>query len=135
YLQVTRGPARRDHVPPIGLRPSLMMTARAQDMTALKHRMEKGVSGISAPDLRWVRCDIKTVQLLPNLLAKQAAREKGAFEAWMVDRDGYVTEAAATNAGIVDDKGAVITRDLSRAILPGVTRKVILEAVSAAGLA
>ena len=135
YFQVTRGTARRDHVPPPGLRPSLIMTARSQDMAAFQKRMENGVAVISAPDLRWARCDIKTVQLLPNLLAKQAAKAKGAFEAWLVDRDGYVTEGAATNAWIVDEKGAVITRDLSRAILPGVTRKVILEAIAAAGLA
>src|ERR1700722_8655042 len=136
YLQVTRGAARRDHVPPTdGLRPSLIMTMRAQDMAALKSRLEKGVAVATAPDQRWARRDIKTVQLLPNLLAKQAARAKGAFEAWLVDEEGFVTEGAATNAWIVDAKGDVVTRDLSQAILPGVTRRIILEAAQEAGMA
>ena len=135
YLQVTRGAARRDHVPPAGgLRPSLIMTMRAQDMAALKSRLEKGVAVATAPDQRWARRDIKTVQLLPNLLARQAAKAKGAFEAWLVDAEGFVTEGAATNAWIVDAKGEVVTRDLSQAILPGVTRRIILEAVRDAGM-
>ena len=136
YFQVTRGAARREHVPPGGdLRPSLIMTARSQDLAPIKARMEKGVSVVSEPDQRWARCDIKTVQLLPNLLARQSAKAKGAFEAWLVDKDGFVTEGAATNAWIVDQAGKVVTRDLSRAILPGVTRRIILEAIEAAGMA
>jgi D-alanine transaminase len=133
YLQVTRGAVRRDHVPPADPpRPTLIMTMRAQDLTALARRMEQGVAVSSQPDIRWGRCDIKTVQLLPNLLAKQAARTAGAFEAWLVDRDGYVTEGASTNAWIVDQEGTVITRDLSTAILPGVTRRIMLEAMAQA---
>jgi D-alanine transaminase len=136
YLQVTRGAARRDHVPPkTNLRPTLILTMRTQDMAGLKARMEKGIAVATAPDLRWKRCDIKTVQLLPNLLAKQAAKAKGAFEAWLVDADGFVTEGAATNAWIVDGKGDVVTRDLSQTILPGVTRRIILEAAQEAGMA
>jgi D-alanine transaminase len=136
YLQVTRGAARRDHVPPKDApRPTLILTMRAQDLAGLAQRMENGIAVASAPDERWGRCDIKTVQLLPNLLAKQAAKAKGAFEAWLVDKDGYVTEGASTNAWIVDAKGDVVTRDLSRAILPGVTRRIILEAIAEAGLA
>jgi D-alanine transaminase len=135
YLQVTRGATRREHVPPAApMKPTLIMTVRAQDMAAVKARMEKGVAVVSEPDLRWGRCDIKTVQLLPNLLARQAAKAKGAFEAWLVDRDGFVTEGAATNAWIVDEKGEVVTRDLSKAILPGVTRRIILEAISGADM-
>lgn len=135
YFQVTRGAARRDHVPPGGgLRPSLIMTMRTQDMAALQARMEKGVAVVTEPDQRWARRDIKTVQLLPNLLAKQAARAKGAFEAWLVDEAGFITEGTATNAWIVDAGGDVVTRDLSRAILPGVTRRIILEAIQEAGL-
>jgi D-alanine transaminase len=135
YFQVTRGAARRDHIPPGGgLRPSLIMTMRAQDLAALKARREKGVAVATAPDQRWARRDIKTVQLLPNLLARQAAKAKGAFEAWLVDEEGFVTEGAATNAWIVDSKGAVVTRDLSQAILAGVTRRIILEAISGSGL-
>lgn len=133
YLQVTRGAARRDHVPPKNPpRPTLILTMRAQDMTALAARMEKGIAVSSQPDIRWGRCDIKTVQLLPNLLAKQAAKQAGAFEAWLVDEDGFVTEGASTNAWIVDGEGTVITRDLSNAILPGVTRRIMLEAMAEA---
>jgi D-alanine transaminase len=135
YLQVTRGAARRDHVPPKApLRSTLILTMRSQDMAGLQARMENGIAVASAPDLRWKRCDIKTVQLLPNLLAKQAAKAKGAFEAWLVDDDGFVTEGASTNAWIVDSEGKVVTRDLSNAILPGVTRRIILEAIEEAGL-
>jgi D-alanine transaminase len=131
YLQVTRGAVRRDHVPPQDPpRPTLIMTMRAQDLAALARRMEKGVAVSSQPDIRWGRCDIKTVQLLPNLLAKQAAKAAGAFEAWLVDRDGFVTEGGSTNAWIVDQDGTVITRDLSNAILPGVTRRIMLDAMA-----
>jgi D-alanine transaminase len=133
YLQVTRGAVKRDHIPPAnGPRPTLIMTMRAQDMAGLANRMEKGVAVSTQPDIRWGRCDIKTVQLLPNLLAKQAARKTGAFEAWLVDDDGYVTEGSSTNAWIVAKDGTVITRDLSHAILPGVTRRIILEALAEA---
>ncbi len=135
YLQVTRGAAKRDHIPPAsGQRPTLIMTMRAQDLAALAVRLEKGVAVASMPDQRWARCDIKTVQLLPNLLAKQAAKKKGAFEAWLVDDDGFVTEGASTNAWIVGQDGVVVTRDLSNAILPGVTRRLILEAARDEGL-
>lgn len=131
YIQVTRGAVKRDHVPPIdGPRPTLIITMRGQDMAALARRMEHGIGVSTQPDIRWGRCDIKTVQLLPNLLAKQAARKTGAFEAWMVDRDGFVTEGASTTSWIVDANGTVITRDLSNAILPGVTRRIILEALA-----
>ena len=133
YMQVTRGAVKRDHIPPAdGPRPTLIMTMRAQDMAALAKRMEKGIAVSTQPDIRWGRCDIKTVQLLPNLLAKQAARKTGAFEAWLVDDDGYITEGSSTNAWIVDKDGTVITRDLSNAILPGVTRRIVLEALAEA---
>ena len=134
YIQVTRGALKRDHVPPADPpRPTMIMTMRAQDMAALAERLDKGIGVSTQPDIRWGRCDIKTVQLLPNLLAKQAARKTGAFEAWMVDRDGFVTEGASTTAWIVDAEGQVVTRDLSNAILPGVTRRIMLEAMTQAG--
>jgi len=103
-------------------------------MVGLNQRLEKGIAVSTQPDIRWRRCDIKTVQLLPNLLAKQAARKTGAFEAWLVDDEGFVTEGSSTNAWIVDKDGTVITRDLSNAILPGVTRRVILQAMAEAQL-
>jgi len=129
YLQVTRGAAKRDHVPPAnGPRPTLIMTMRGQDKAGFAQRLEKGVAVSTQPDIRWGRRDIKTVQLLPNLLAKQAAKKAGAFEAWLVDEEGYVTEGSSTTAWIVDDGGTLITRDLSNAILPGVTRQIMLQA-------
>jgi D-alanine transaminase len=97
-------------------------------------RRADGIAVISAPDERWGRVDIKTVQLLPNLLAKTAARRAGAYEAWLVDRDGLVTEGSSTTAWIVDAQGRLTTRNLTNAILPGVTRRVILEAAAMAQL-
>jgi D-alanine transaminase len=133
YLQVTRGAVKRDHVPPAdGPRPTLIMTMRAQDMAVLRQRLEKGIAVSTQPDIRWGRCDIKTVNLLPNLMAKQAAKQAGAFEAWLLDKDGYVTEGSSTTAWIVDKDGTLITRDLTNAILPGVTRRIMLDAAAEA---
>jgi len=135
YLQVTRGAVKRDHVPPAdGPRPTLIMTMRLQDVAGFQQRLAKGIAVSTQPDIRWGRCDIKTVQLLPNLMAKQAAKQAGAFEAWLVDEDGYVTEGASTTAWIVDQDNTLVTRDLSNAILPGITRKVMLEAAREAQL-
>src|SRR5262249_33203366 len=123
YLQVTRGAVKRDHVPPAdGPRPTLIMTMRAQDAAGFRQRVEKGIAVSSQPDIRWGGCHIKPAKLLPTLLAKRAAKKAGAFEAWLVDDEGYVTEGAPTTAWIVDQNGTLITRDLSNAILPGVTR-------------
>lgn len=133
YIQVTRGALKRDHVPPLTPpKPTLIMTMRATDMAALAKRLENGIGISTQPDIRWGRRDIKTVQLLPNLLAKQAAKKAGAFEAWLVDDDGFVTEGASTNAWIVTADGMVITRDLSNSILPGVTRRTMLEVLAEA---
>ena len=135
YLQITRGALRRDHpIPQPAPKPTLIITVHAVDLAAIARRHAEGVAVITGPDERWGRCDIKTTQLLANLLAKTAARRAGCFEAWLVDRDGYVTEGAATTAWIVDGEGHVATRDLSHAILPGVTRRVILEGAAAAQL-
>jgi D-alanine transaminase len=131
YFQVTRGAVRRDHAvsdsPP---RPTLIVTARNLDPAQIEQRREKGIQVITHPDERWARCDIKSTALLPNILAKTAARKAGAFEAWLVDKDGFVTEGASTSAWIVTREGRVITRDLSNAILPGVTRRIILKAAA-----
>jgi D-alanine transaminase len=133
YIQVSRGAAKRDHIPPSALgRSTLIITYRPQDIAALEMRMEKGIAVSTQPDIRWGRRDIKTTQLLPNLMAKVAAKKVGAFEAWLVEEDGMVTEGSSTNAWIVDDKGDVITRDLSNSILAGVTRRLILEAAGEA---
>jgi D-alanine transaminase len=135
YLQVTRGAVRRDHVIPSDPpRPTLIMTIRPYDKAAAERRRTTGIAVATFPDERWGRCDIKTTQLLPNLLAKTDARRAGAYEAWLVDRDGFVTEGASTNAWIVDAEGRLITRELSHAVLPGVTRRVILEVAAEAQL-
>ncbi len=127
YLQVTRGVARRDHpFPSPAPRPTLVVTAKTLDLQALEAKAEKGVAVVSQPDIRWGRCDIKTVGLLPNVLAKQAAREAGAYEAWLVDEAGLVTEGASTNAWIVDADGALRTRDTEANILRGVTRATLI---------
>jgi D-alanine transaminase len=135
YLQISRGAVRRDHpIPKVSPRPSLILTARTIPPSEFESRKRDGVAVVTRPDERWARCDIKTVQLLPNLLAKTAARRAGAYEAWLVDADGLVTEGSSTTAWIVDGEGRLRTRPLSHAILPGVTRRVIFEAAAAAQL-
>jgi D-alanine transaminase len=135
YLQVTRGVASRDHAfpdPPVA--PSVVITAKRVDHAAAQARAAKGVAVITQPETRWARCDIKTVGLLPNVLAKQAARDAGAAEAWFVDDLGLVTEGASSNAWIVDANGALRTRDIQANILRGVTRKSLLAIAAEAGL-
>ena len=128
YLQITRGAARRDHAfPSPEVSPTVVITAKPADFDALDRKAKAGVAVITQPDIRWGRCDIKTVGLLPNALAKQAAKEAGAGEAWLVDAEGYVTEGASTNAWIVDAEGRLRTRDTGANILRGVTRKALIE--------
>lgn len=128
YVQVSRGAANRDHVfPPTGTKPTLIVTAKNLDRAAIAKRAAAGITVISAPETRWQRRDIKSVNLLPNVLARQAAKEKGAFEAWFVDEDGYVTEGTSSNAWIVDANGVLRTRELSFDILHGVTRGAVLR--------
>ena len=136
YLQVTRGAFRRDHpIPDSAARPTLILTARTGNPAMAAARLAQGVKIITRPDERWARRDIKTTQLLPAILAKTAAKRAGAAEAWLVDGDGFVTEGGSTNGWIVDAGGTLVTRPLSRDILPGVTRAVVLAAARAAGLA
>jgi D-alanine transaminase len=135
YLQATRGVARRDHAfPPPQTEPSLVVTARSLDRTKREVEAEQGVSVITMPDIRWARVDIKTVGLLPNVLAKQAAREQGAREAWLVDSKGFVTEGASANAWIVTNEGKIVTRPADHGILRGISRTVVLEVIAALGL-
>lgn len=127
YLQVTRGVARRDHAfPDPAPTPAIVITAKSLDRAAAEAKAAKGITVITAPENRWGRCDIKTVGLLPNALAKQAAKEQGAGEAWFVDADGLVTEGASSNAWIVDRDGVLRTRDITANILRGVTRKTVM---------
>jgi D-alanine transaminase len=135
YLQVTRGTARRDHgFPPAGTAPGIVVTARALDPVRGERVAAEGIAVITVPDNRWARVDIKAVSLLPNVLAKQAAREQGAREAWFVDAQGFVTEGSSSNAWIVTAGGEVITRPADHSILNGISRAVVLDAVAAQGL-
>ncbi len=135
YLQITRGVARRDHAfPPAGTAPAIVVTARALDGAGNRAMAEQGVAVVTVPDNRWARVDIKSVALLPNVLAKQAAREQGAREAWFIDRDGNVTEGSSSNAWIVTTAGKVVTRAADTAILRGITRDVLIGAIAAQGL-
>jgi D-alanine transaminase len=135
YLQITRGVARRDHAfPTVPVEPSIVVTARALGKTRNEALAEKGIAVITVPDNRWGRVDIKTIGLLPNVLARQAAIEQGARDAWFVDADGSVTEAASANAWIVTAAGIVVTRPADHTILRGITRTVLLDVIKAQGL-
>ena len=136
YLQVTRGVARRDHAfpaPPVS--PSLVVTARPLDSRRNEALAAAGIAVISVADNRWDRVDIKTIGLLPNVLARQAAIEQGARDAWFVDKDGAVTESASANAWIVTQAGALVTRPAAHGILRGITRTVLFDVAKAQGLA
>jgi D-alanine transaminase len=135
YVQITRGVMRRDFpFPPAGTRPSIVVTARSNDLVRLEQQAAEGIAVVTVPDIRWQRVDIKSVALLPNVLAKQAAREQGAREAWLVDAQGRVTEGASSNAWIVSREGTLITRPLDGDILPGITRSVVVDLIQAQGL-
>jgi D-alanine transaminase len=135
YVQVTRGVARRDFpFPSADTRPSLVVTARSSDLERLEQIAAEGISVITVPDLRWRRVDIKSVALLPNVLAKQSAREQGAREAWLVDGQGRITEGASSNAWIVSRDGKLITHPLGQDILPGITRSIVIDVIKAQGL-
>ncbi len=136
YLQVTRGVARRDFLfPAADTPPAVVVTARSADPVKLEATAAEGIGVITVPDIRWQRVDIKSVALLPNVLAKQAARDKGAREAWMVDAKGRVTEGGSSNAWIVTRDGKLITRPLGQDILPGITRSVVMDLIKDQGLA
>ena len=135
YLQITRGVARRDHAfPSPAVAPSMVVTARPLNRKRNEALAATGIAVVSMPDNRWGRVDIKTVGLLPNVLARQAAIEQGARDAWLVDKDGVVTEASSANAWIVTAQGALVTRHADHAILRGITRAVVFDAVKGQGL-
>jgi D-alanine transaminase len=133
YLQITRGAAPRNHAYPKQVRPSVVVTVRQAHFPAAKER-EEGVGVITLPDLRWGRCDIKSISLLPNAMARQQAAAAGCREAWLIDAAGNVTEGSASNAYIVDQEGRLVTHPLSERILGGVTRAVLLELARADGV-
>jgi D-alanine transaminase len=133
YLQITRGVAPRDHKFPKYAVSSVVVTAKRTKPMANTH-IEKGVSVITIPDIRWLRRDIKSISLLPNCLGKQQAAEADAFEAWMVDNDGYVTEGTSTNAWIIDAKGVLRTRKATHVILNGITRMALVDIAASQGI-
>jgi D-alanine transaminase len=135
YLQITRGVVRRDHgFPPANTVPSVVVTARSLNRSRNDALAAKGIAVVSVPDNRWDRVDIKTIGLLPNVLARQQAIEQGARDAWFIDKDGVVTEAASANAWIVTENGAVVTRPADHGVLRGITRTVLLDVIKAQGL-
>lgn len=134
YIQVTRGTAKRDHGFPAPQRPTLVMTVRPFDFAQRVGQQARGIAVASVDDDRWARCDLKTTGLLANVLAKQAARAAGAFEAWLVAPDGVVAEGASTNAWIVERDGTIVTHPQSPRILTGVMRAAVIDAASDMGL-
>jgi D-alanine transaminase len=132
YLQVTRGVARRDHAFPVKpVKPAIVVTARGLNFRKNQETAARGIGVITIPENRWPRVDIKSVSLLPNVLAKQQARENDAYEAWFVDGEGHVTEGASSNAWIITKDGKVVTRSAESGILAGVTRAVLTNVMSA----
>lgn len=132
YLQVTRGVAPREHAFPKAAKPVLVVTSR-RSRPPDPRLGQDGIAVITIPDIRWQRCDIKSVALVANVLGKQQAREASAYEAWQVDREGQVTEGTSTNAWIVTADDSVITRAADNAILNGVTRAAILDIIQREG--
>ena len=128
YIQITRGVAAREHSFPKYSKPALVMTAR-RIATKTSDEIEAGVKVITIDDIRWKRCDIKSTSLLPNVLGKQTARRQGAYEAWMVDASGFVTEGTSTNAWIVTTDGKLITAELGSNILSGITRDTFIKII------
>lgn len=136
YVQISRGVARRDFLfPNPGTAPTVVCLARNFPRAFREARAAKGIAVKTMPDIRWKRPDIKTVALLPNSLARQAAKEAGASEAWFVDEHGYITEGAASNAWIIGADGALITRPADSGILRGITRGVLIELAAREGIA
>lgn len=127
YMQATRGVAPRFHAfPAEGTKPSLVITCKPVNMAKLNAGAAKGIAVITQPDIRWGRVDIKTVGLLPNTLAKEAAKKAGAGEAWLV-RNGKVTEGGSSNAWIVTGDGVLVTHPLGNEILGGITRETVIR--------
>jgi D-alanine transaminase len=135
YLQVTRGVAPRDHMfPAAHVKPAIVITAKRSDPRAGAKRAETGISVITVPENRWDRVDIKTVGLLPNVLARQKAKLAGAQDAWFVDPNGTVKEGAASNVWIVTKDNVLVTRQAETGILRGITRTTVLDVAAKLGL-
>jgi D-alanine transaminase len=132
YVQVTRGTTRRDFaLPSADVPQTVVVIARPQSRAVIAAQAEKGISVVSMRDPRWERCDIKTVMLLPAVLAKNEAKAKGAKEVWFLDEAGHVTEGGSSNAWIVTQSGRLITHPLDHSVLPGITRATAIDAARA----
>ncbi len=134
YIQISRGIAPREHSYHAGLKPVLVVTARPLDTSRRQQIHKQGIAVISVPDQRWARCDIKSIALLPNILARQSALKQGAQEAWQVNSAGFITEGAATNAWMIDKQNRLYTHPANAAILNGIMRRTILNLAKEAGL-
>lgn len=135
YIQVTRGVARRDFVFPVaGTKPSLVITARNTSPAIIAAKNTNGIKAITVPENRWDRVDIKSTGLLPNALARQAAKEEGAAEAIFIDADGTVKEGAASNVWMVDQDGTLLTRPAEHGILRGITRTTLMDVAAKLGI-
>ncbi len=136
YIQITRGAAPRDHpFPKRPIRPTVVVMAKPVDMAAGDARARKGTRIVTMPDLRWARCDIKSVSLLPNVLSIQHARDSGVDDAWLLDDDGFVREGTRSNAWIITQDGTLVTRHLDTRILGGITRTSVAAIAAELGLA
>jgi D-alanine transaminase len=128
YIQISRGVAPRSHpFPPKDTKPSIVITTKSIDLISEIQKKSQGIKIITVPDLRWKRCDIKTVSLLPNILAQQQAKEAGCYEAWQIDENGFITEGTMSNAWILTKDNILKTRPASHDILNGITRRTILK--------
>jgi D-alanine transaminase len=125
YLQISRGVAPRDHLFPANTKPSVVIIARPIDVAGANRRAETGIAVITSPDIRWGRVDIKTVGLLPNVLAKQAAKDAGVHDAILVNTDGIITECTSANLWIVDANGTLRTHPVTNSILNGITKRTV----------
>ncbi|HVL73082.1 MAG TPA: D-amino-acid transaminase [Beijerinckiaceae bacterium] len=133
YMEVTRGAAEREFAFPKDVKPTVVMFTQPKNITR-SPQAETGIAVITVPDLRWKRRDIKSVALIAQVLAKQAAAEAGVGEAWMVE-DGKVTEGASSTTFVITRDRRIVTRPLSNAILPGITRKAVIRLAEENGLA
>jgi D-alanine transaminase len=128
YLQITRGVKEREHhYSDVKLKPTIILTAKKIDLNKIKKTQSLGVKVTIFDDLRWKRCDIKSISLLPNVMAKNYAYKKSFYESLLVDESGNISEGSSTNAWMVNKNNVVITRKANNQILNGITRQVVMS--------
>ena len=130
YLQITRGVSPRDHVFPKNQKSTIVITGRHLSADEYEMKFKKGINVTTYDDIRWGRCDIKTISLLPNVLAKQDAHIRGASEAWLINKAGYITEGCASNAWILMKNNTLITHPSNNSILTGITRTSFIKGLN-----